>query len=102
MSRQEESMLEEIFGSKAKVRTLIFLLEHPIFEYTTQDIVRNTGLSRVSVFNALHTFLKYGIVIRTRRVGRIEFYQVDLSNPIVEGLIELNKRFVEYLNKGGE
>ena len=91
------SMLEEIVGSKAKVRTLMFLLQHPIFEYTIQDIVENTGLSRISVAKALETFQKYKIVVKTRRVGRIEFYQIDLSNPLVDGFLDLNKKFAEYL-----
>jgi len=89
------SILEEILGSKVKVKTLLFLLEHPIYEYTTQDIVKNTGLSRMSVSKALYIFLKYGIVIKTRRVGRIEFYQINLSNPFVVGLLELNKNVIK-------
>lgn len=96
-AEEEVDMFEELFGSKAKARTLMFLLAHPIFDYTIQDIVENTGLSRASVVNALQTFLKYGMVRVTRRIGRAEFYQINLLNPIVEGVNSLNRKMAEYL-----
>ena len=95
------SLFEELFGTKAKVRTFMFLLSHPIFEYTIEDIRRYTGLSRITVMEALKKFKEYGIVAITRRVGRAEFYQIDLSNPIVEAYNEMDRKITKWLISRG-
>lgn len=94
-----ESLFEELFGTKAKVRTFIFLLSHPTYEYTTQDIVKYTGLSRVSVSQALKKFIEYGIVEVTRRVGRAEFYRINVMSPIVEAYDLMDRKITEYIIK---
>ena len=100
---KDVSLFEELFGTKAKVRTFIFLLSHPTYEYTTQDIVKYTGLSRVSVSQALKKFIEYGIVEITRRVGRAEFYRININNPIVEAYDKFDREMTKWMiEKGGE
>ena len=93
------SLFEDLFGTKAKVRTFIFLLSHPIYEYTTQDIARYTGLSRASISSALKKFIEYGIVEITRRVGRAEFYRINVISPIVEAYNLMDRKITEYIIK---
>ena len=99
MAPKTTSLFEELFGTKAKVKTFIFLLSHPIYEYTTQDIVKNTGLSNVSVRSALKKFREYGIVEVTRRVGRAEFYRVNVNNPIVEAYDKFDREITKWMIK---
>ena len=90
MEKEDASLLEELIGSKAKIRIFEFLLSHPIYEYTTQDICEGTRLQRLSVSKALKDLMRYGIVIPTRKVGRAVFYQIDMDNPIVKAFLKLH------------
>lgn len=93
------SLFEELFGTKAKARTFIFLLSHPIYEYTIQDIMKYTGLSRPSVASALKKFKEYEIIEVNKRIGRPEQYRIYMVNPIVEAYSLMNRKITEYMIK---
>ena len=84
------SFLEELIGTKAKIRTLEFLLSHPLYDYTIKDICENTGLQRLSVAEALKNFVKHNIVVQTRRIGRAMFYTINMENPITKAFLDLH------------
>ena len=90
VEKEDISFLEELIGTKAKIRTLEFLLSHPLYDYTIQEICENTRLQRLSVANALKNFLNHNIVVPTRRVGRAVFYTINMENPIIKAFLNLH------------
>ncbi len=90
------SFLEELIGTRTKLRTFEFLLEHPICEYSIRDICENTWLSIQSVKNALNIFTEYGMLTVTRKEGE-DYYQINMESPIVEAFLELHLKLAEVL-----
>lgn len=90
----EKSLFVEFFGDYPIIRVLDFLLENEIFDYTKKEIAENSQVS----WNTLETFwdrlIEKGIVIKTRKIGKSEMYKLNTENPVVQKLIELDKRLM--------
>jgi len=74
-------------------------LDNREFDYSLTDIAKNAGIG----WSTLHLFWKnlviMEIVVKTRRIGRAELYKLNLNNPLVKKLIDLDrfvsKKFIE-------
>lgn len=92
---QEKSLFVGFFGDYPIIRVLDFLMENGIFDYSKKDICRNAGVS----WNTLETFWekleKEKIVAHTRKVGRAEMFKLNLENPAVQKLVELDSRLMK-------
>ena len=85
-----ETSFVEIFGTSPLIRVLDFLLTYREFDYSLTDISRESKVG----WHTLHLFffrlVEKGIVKKTRQVGRSKLYKLNIENPIVEKLIEVD------------
>ncbi len=90
----EKSLFVEFFGDYPIIRVLDFLIENEIFDYTKKEIAKNSGVS----WNTLETFwdklVEKEIVVRTRKIGKSEMFKLNTENPVVQKLIELDKKLM--------
>lgn len=90
----EKSLFVEFFGDYPFIRVLDFLLENEIFDYSKKEICENTGVS----WNTLETFWnkmeEKKIVVRTRKIGKSYLFKINLENPVIQKLIELDKKLM--------
>jgi hypothetical protein len=89
------SQFLEFFGDYPYIRVLDFLIENDIFDYNKKDICKYANVS----WNTMNTFWNQleetNIVKHTRKVGKAEMYQLNTQNPIVQQLVQLNKRLLK-------
>ncbi|MBI4214898.1 hypothetical protein HY546_02795 [archaeon] len=80
----------EVFGGSPLIKVLDFLLTYREFDYSLTDIARESGVG----WNTLHSFFpklaEKDIVRETRQVGRARLYKLNIENPIVKKLIEID------------
>ena len=80
----------EVFGTSPLIRVLDFLLTYREFDYSLTDISRESKVG----WNTLHLFflklIEKGIVKETRQVGRAKLYKLNVGNPVVKKLIEID------------
>jgi len=90
----EKSMFIKFFGDYPLIKVLNFLIENKIFDYSKKDIAKNSEIS----WNTLETFwdklIEREIVIKTRKVGKSDMFKLNLENPIVQKLIEIDKKLM--------
>ncbi|MBI4053111.1 MAG: hypothetical protein HY394_03690 [Candidatus Diapherotrites archaeon] len=89
--KTEKSLFVDFFGDYPMIRVLDFLIENDIFDYGKKEICRNAGVS----WNTMETFWgqleEKGAVKYTRQVGKAKMYKLNIANPVVKQLIELDR-----------
>ena len=91
--------LKDVFKSYAVVQILDFLTLYDGYEYTKTDIIRNTGISRRTLYEVWPVLERFDLVKETRRVGRIALYTLNMENPIAKKLDELSKEIAIYMGR---
>jgi len=88
----ENSVFIEFFGDYPLIRVLDFLIENEGFDYTKREIAKHANVS----WNTLETFwnklVKAKVVVPTRKIGKSQLYKLNTENPVVQKLIELDKK----------
>jgi len=89
-----KSLFVEFFGDYPFIRVLDFLLENEVFDYSKKEICGNTGVS----WNTLETFWnkmeENKVVTKTRKIGKSYLFKINLENPVVQKLMELDKKLM--------
>ncbi len=91
MIKMEKSLLIEFLGDTPIVRVLDFLLVFRKFDYNKQDIAINSNVSWNTLDKIWGMLIKNNIIIKTRKVGKSNMYELNMENPAVKKLIELHK-----------
>jgi predicted nucleotidyltransferase len=92
-------LLDEIFGSKSKVRILRLLFRYPEREFTEREMARQIGMSQNTVNKALGDLMKTNTV-SYRKIGRANAYMVNKSSvlfPFLKSIFENEKKVREDL-----
>ncbi len=90
------SILESLFGSKARVEVLALFLQHAASEYYLREIAQETGLAVRSVQRVLEGLVDIGLLLRERR-GNSVYFRLDDAFPI---LPELKAMFLKTVGLG--
>lgn len=78
------------FGDTPKLRVLDFLITFHFFDYPLTEIAKESNVSYNSLKVFFDDFIKSEIVIKTRKVGKSDYYKLNLENPFIENLIKLD------------
>lgn len=96
MKKEEnKSAFMEYFGDTPKIRFLDFLIGNHFFDFNMTDMAKEAGISYNSLKEFFDEFLKKGIIIKTRRVGKSDMYQFNLDNEVAKNLL----KFAWFLTK---
>jgi DNA-binding transcriptional ArsR family regulator len=91
---EQKSLFIEFFGDYPIIRVLDFLIENEIFDYSKKDIAKYSEVSWNTLEKFFEKLLERGIIVRTRKVGKSQMYKINLENPIVQKLMEIDKRLM--------
>ena len=93
-------MLETIFGRTPIVKVIDFFLQHRDYDYSKKEIMKYAGISRGTFYSdeVLGVLLKFNLITETREVGNSKLYKLNLENPIVQKLDELDNEISFMVN----
>lgn len=92
-------IFSDIFGKVGMVLDELFESDHDL---TRQEIAQNTGLSGKFVFEFVKKLLELGLIIKTRSVGKADFYQLNPAHPFVRKLLEYEMEKLKFLDEQAE
>ena len=78
------------FGDTPQLRVLDFLIDNHFFDFPMTEIARESNVSYNSIIIFFENFIKSGIIVKTRKVGKSDYYKLNLENPFVMNLIRLD------------
>jgi len=98
---EEESIFIQTFGSYPLIRILDFLIYSRDFDYPITEIAKNANVNFQTLKKLWPDLEERKIIIKTRMLGGTELYKINIANPVVQKLIELNN-FLCWKNVGKE
>jgi len=93
--KENKSIFLEQFGDTPQLRLLDFLIDNQFFDYPVTEMAKEANISYNSLKDIFPQFLKSGIIVRTRKVGKSDYYKLNLENDFVRGLIKLDWMLTE-------
>ncbi len=86
---KETSLLLKLVGDTPLFRIIDFLIENKGLDFTKKDIISGADISRSTLFNYWEELEKYNIVKVTRRFGKTRLYTLNITNPLVKHILDL-------------
>ena len=89
-TKENKSFFLMQFGDTPQLRVLDFLIGNHFFDFPMTEIARESNVSYNSIVIFFQDFINSGIIIKTRKVGKSDYYKLNLDNPFVVDLIKLD------------
>jgi hypothetical protein len=91
---EQKSVFIDFFGDYPIIRVLDFLIENEIFDYSKKDIAKYSEVSWNTIEKFFDKMIWMKIIVKTRKVGKSDMYKLNIKNPIVQNLIEMDKKLI--------
>ncbi|MDO8467355.1 MAG: hypothetical protein Q7S56_00190 [Nanoarchaeota archaeon] len=88
--KENKSFFLMQFGDTPQLRVLDFLIDNHFFDFPLTEIARGSNVSYNSLKSFFENFIKSEIVIKTRRIGKSDYFKLNLDNQFVKDLIKLD------------
>ena len=89
-TKENKSFFLLQFGDTPQLRVLDFLIGNHFFDFPMTEIARESNVSYNSIITFFDNFIKSGVIVKTRKVGKSDYYKLNLENPFVMNLIKLD------------
>jgi hypothetical protein len=93
--KQNKSFFLMQFGDTPQLRVIDFLIGNHFFDFPVTEIARESNVSYNSIVSFFDNFINSGIVVRTRKLGKSDYFKLNLENPFVLDLIKLDWKLVK-------
>ncbi len=95
IAMEEETILTHLLGNTPKVKIIDLLLIGKELDYSITDMAEAAGIGRATIYRMLDDMIKKEIIKPTRRLGRMQLYQINMANPSVALLWEMLKKLMK-------
>jgi len=100
--KENKSFFLMQFGDTPQLRVLDFLIGFHFFDYPLTEIAKGSNVSYNSLKSFFNNFIESEIVIKTRKVGKSDYYKLNIENNFIKNLIKLDWMLVKSNVLGGE
>jgi hypothetical protein len=88
--KENKSLFLIQFGDTPQLRVLDFLIENHFFDFPMTEIARESNVSYNSIIIFFDDWIRNGIILPTRKVGKSSYYKLNLENSFIKNLIKLD------------
>ena len=88
--KENKSLFLMQFGDTPQLRVMDFLIDNHFFDFPMTEIAKQSNVSYNSLKLFFSDFVKSRILIKTRKIGKSDYYKLNLKNPFVKNLIKLD------------
>ena len=88
--KENKSFFLMQFGDTPQLRVLDFLIGFHFFDYPMTGIAKESNVSYNSLKVFFPYFIKSGIVCKTRKIGKSDYFKLNMDNSFVKNLIKLD------------
>jgi predicted transcriptional regulator len=83
-----DSLLLKAIGDSPKLRIIDIFLTSPFFDFSKNELVKELGMSKQTLYKYFRDLEELEIVRATRKIGRATLYKINMENPMVKMLNE--------------
>ena len=88
--KENKSIFLEYMGDTPQLRVLDFLIDNHFFDFPLTEISRGSNVSYNSLVSFFPKWITKDIVIKTRRIGKSDYYQINIKNSFVSNIMKLD------------
>ena len=88
--KENKSIFLSQFGDTPQLRVIDFLIDNFYFDYPLTEIARESNVSYNSLRCFIDDFINNKFLIKTRKVGKSDYYKLNTENLFVKNLIKLD------------
>ncbi len=88
--KDNKSLFLQSFGDTPQLRVLDFLIDNHFFDFPMTEIARGSNVSYNSLKVFFSRMIESEILIKTRKIGKSDYYKLNLKNPFISNLIKLD------------
>lgn len=89
-AKENKSIFLRYFGDTPKLRVIDFLIDNHMFDFPMTEIARGSNVSYNSIKVFFNDLIKQGMIIKTRRIGKSDYYKTNIENVFIKNLIKLD------------
>ncbi len=93
--KENKSIFLKYLGDTPQLRVIDFLIDNHFFDYPLTEIARGSNVSYNSLASFFSDWIKKGIVIKTRKIGKSEYFKLNLENEFVKNIIRFDWKLAE-------
>ncbi len=93
--KENKSLLLMQFGDTPQLRVLDFLIDNYNFDFPMTEIAKESNVSYNSIKVFFPYFISTGIIVKTRNIGKSQYYKLNLESQFVKNLVKLDWSLVE-------
>lgn len=90
----EKSLLIKFLGENPLFKIVDFLIENKGNDASKKEIINGAGISRAALFKYWNNIESQEIAVITRKFGKTKLYQINMKNPIIKKLLELESLLI--------
>ena len=94
-TKENRSIFLESFGDTPQLRILDFFIGNYFFDFPLTEIARESNVSYNSLKMFFPKLIGTGILVKTRRIGKSDYYKFNTDNVFVKNLIKLDWMLVK-------
>lgn len=88
--KQNKSFFLMQFGDTPQLRVLDFLIDNHFFDFPMTEMARESNVSYNSIILFFNDWIKSRILVNTRKVGKSDYYKLNMENPFIQNLVKLD------------
>lgn len=88
--RQNKSVFREYLGTTPRLKVLDFFIDNHFFDFPLTAIARESNVSYNSLVSFFPKWVEKKIVLKTRKIGKSDYYKLNMNNPFVRNVIKLD------------
>ncbi|MBS3065735.1 hypothetical protein J4229_01680 [Candidatus Pacearchaeota archaeon] len=88
--KENKSLFLQQFGDTPQLRVLDFFIDNHFFDFPMTEVARGSNVSYNSLKVFFFNLVKTGIIYKTRRIGKSDYYRLNINNQFVKNLIKLD------------
>ena len=89
-TKKEKTLFLEQFGDTPRLRVIDFMIGNHFFDFPLTEIARESNVSYNSLKSFIDNFIRTGFIIKTRRIGKSDYYKLNMDNQFVKNLVKLD------------
>jgi len=93
--KENKSLFLQFLGDTPQLRVMDFLIDNHFFDFPMTEIARKSNVSYNSLKVFFPNLVNSGILIKTRKIGKSDYYKLNLENTFVIDLMKLDWSLVE-------
>ena len=89
-TKENKSLFLKQFGDTPQLRVIDFLIDNQFFDFPMTEIARGSNVSYNSLKQFFPNLILTGVIYKTRRIGKSDYFKLNINNIFIKNLIKLD------------